>query len=64
VVRPDGEQPHVVRGTATKKTYVASQEEIEGKDGSVTIKTVQSEKIILTVRLVEEDGNIVTLQQD
>jgi hypothetical protein len=64
VVRPDGEQPHVVRGTASKKTYIASQEEIENKDGSVTLKTVQSEKIILTVRLVEEDGNIVTLQQE
>jgi hypothetical protein len=64
VVRPQGEPPHVIRGTAHKVTYTASVEEIENKDGSVTTKTVQSEKIVLTVRTAEQDGTITTLSQE
>jgi hypothetical protein len=64
VVRPQGEPPHVVRGTAHKVTYTASVEETENKDGSVTTKTIQSEKIVLTVRTAESDGTITTLSQE
>jgi len=64
VVRPQGESPHVVRGTAHKVTYTASVEEIENKDGSITTKTIQSEKIVLTVRTAESDGTITTLSQE
>jgi 16S rRNA G966 N2-methylase RsmD len=64
VVRPAGEPPHVVRGTAHKVTYTASVEETENKDGSVTTRTIQSEKILLTVRTAEQDGTISTLSQE
>jgi hypothetical protein len=64
VVRPAGEPPHVVRGTAHKVTYTASVEEIENKDGSVTTRTTTSEKILLTVRTAESDGTITTLSQE
>jgi len=64
VVRPQGESPHVVRGTAHKVTYTASVEEIDNKDGSITTKTIQSEKIVLTVRTAESDGTITTLSQE
>jgi hypothetical protein len=64
VVRPPGEPPHVVRGTAHKVTFVSSVEESENQDGSVTTKTITAEKICLTVRTVEQDGTITTLSQD
>jgi SAM-dependent methyltransferase len=60
VVRPDDEPPHVVRGTADKVEYVASQDETENDDGSVTTKTVLAERIVLTVRAVGPDGDIRT----
>jgi hypothetical protein len=44
-VCPPGEPPHVVRGTATKQSYVQSVETHEEKDGDVT-KTVIAEKIM------------------
>jgi hypothetical protein len=64
VVRPAGEPPHVVRGTAHKVQYTASVEETENADGSVVTKTIQSEKIVLTVRVAEQDGTISTLSQE
>jgi hypothetical protein len=64
VVRPAGEPPHVVRGTAHKVTYTASVEETENQDGSVTTRTITSEKILLTVRTAESDGTITTLSQE
>jgi hypothetical protein len=62
VVRPEDEPPHVVRGTADKVEYVASEEENENEDGSVTKKTVLAEKIVLTVRAVGPDGEIKTFK--
>ena len=59
-VCPPGEPPHVVRGTATKQSYVQSVETHEEQDGDVT-KTVIAEKIMLTVRVATVDGRILTL---
>lgn len=61
-VCPPGEPPHVVRGTATKQSYVQSVETHEEQDGDVT-KTVIAEKILLTVRVATVDGRILTLTQ-
>jgi 16S rRNA G966 N2-methylase RsmD len=61
-VCPPGEPPHVVRGTATKQSYVQSVETHEEPDGDVT-KTVIAEKIMLTVRVATADGRILTLTQ-
>jgi hypothetical protein len=61
-VCPPGESPHVVRGTATKQSYVHSVETHEEADGDVT-KTVIAEKIMLTVRVATVDGRILTLTQ-
>jgi hypothetical protein len=60
IVRPGDEPPHVVRGTAGKVEYVASQTESENADGSLTKSTVLAEKIVLTVRAVDVDGEIKT----
>jgi hypothetical protein len=62
VVRPDGEPPHVVRGTAEKAEYVSSVQEIENEDGSMTTKTTIAERIVLTVRAVGPDGEIRTFK--
>ena len=64
VVRPEGEAPHVVRGTAQKKMYLAEQTENENEKGEVTTKTVYREKIVLTVRAVDKDGNLRTFAQE
>jgi hypothetical protein len=60
---PEGEPPHVVRGMAEKRKYLASREESEDESGNVSIKTVYSEKIELTVRAVWPDGTIRTFHQ-
>jgi predicted RNA methylase len=62
-IYPPDETPHVVRGTA-KKTKFQSKAPVAATDerGNVTSVTeVWSEKIVLTVRAVGEDGEIVTL---
>jgi hypothetical protein len=64
VVRPEGEPPHVVRGTARKTQYVSAVEENQGADGSVTTKTTVSERIQLVVRILEADGTLTTLEQE
>lgn len=61
VVEKDGRPPHVVRGTAMKEEFQKSTEVIETEDGSKR-KTVISQRIQLTVRYVEGDGKIRTLQ--
>ncbi|HVX09964.1 MAG TPA: DUF6094 domain-containing protein [Pirellulales bacterium] len=61
-VCPPGEPPHVVRGTATKQSYVQSVETHEEKDGDVT-KTLIAEKIMLTIRVATVEGRILTLTQ-
>lgn len=62
-VYPDGEPPHVVRGTARKITYLADRSETENPDtGAVTEKETWSQKIELSVRAVGEDGDIKTFE--
>lgn len=60
LVDPEGEAPHVVRGTARKVEYVSSTEETENADGSTTTRTIVSERIQLVVRAVGPDGEIRT----
>ena len=64
IVRPEGEAPHIVRGTASKVKYLANEESRENADGSVTTKEVWSERINLTVRAVDGTGTIRTFTQD
>jgi hypothetical protein len=62
VVCPEKEPPHVVRGTARKQQYRSSQTEDQKEDGAVVTKTVYSEKIILTIRALGQDGSIRTFE--
>jgi hypothetical protein len=62
VVRPDGEEPHLVRGTAAKVQYLKEATEEERPDGSVTLKEVFAEKILLKVRAVDRTGTIKTFE--
>jgi hypothetical protein len=63
LVEPEGEPPHVVRGTARKIDFVSEKTRIENEDtGAVTDKVVLSQKIILTVRCVGLDGAIKTFE--
>ena len=61
IVHPDGESPHVVRGTSRKREYVSDVTEIQNADGSTTTKTTISERIDLVVRTVDRTGKIQTL---
>ena len=61
LVCPPDEPPHVIRGLARKEKFLREQTEEEGKDGSVTTRTVYGEKINLIVRTVDTFGNLVTL---
>ena len=60
VVRPDGEPPHVVRGTATKVRFLQSKDAAEDDEGNVTTKKVYAERIVLVVRAVTPAGDIYT----
>ena len=62
LICPADEPPHVIRGTAAKDTYVASSDEIEGEDGSVTTRTVISERPRLVIKVLDSEGNITTLE--
>ena len=54
---PDG--MHVVRGTAKKVEYISSRSSTENEEtGAVTEKVVYSQKIVLTIRCVGDDGEI------
>lgn len=64
IVRPAGEAPHVVRGTAKKEKYLASTEETEDSAGRIITKSVYSEKIIMTVRTATADGRLHTFDQE
>jgi predicted RNA methylase len=61
IVRPPGEEPHLVRGVATKTKYIAEETSDENAAGVVTTKTVFSERIDLTVRIAYQDGTLLTL---
>jgi hypothetical protein len=62
LICPPGEPPHVIRGTATKESYVASCDENEDEEGNVTTKTVISEKPRLVIRVLDANGTITTLE--
>lgn len=62
LVWPEGEPPHVVRGTATKVSFrdEAKCEAKVNEDGSTSSKEVWGEKIVLVVRAVSTDGTVRT----
>jgi len=60
VVHPEGQLPHVVRGTSRKRSYVSNVAETVNEDGSTTTKTTISERIDLIVRTVDLTGRIRT----
>jgi hypothetical protein len=62
LVWPEGEPPHVVRGTAKKISFrdESKCEERRCDDGSTVVKEVTSERITLTIRAVGVDGAIHT----
>lgn len=59
LVEPDGEPPHVVRGTASKVEELAEVDEDEGEHQTKTT-SIYRERIQLTVRAVAADGEIKT----
>lgn len=59
LVEPEGEPPHVVRGTASKVESIADVEETETEHETKTV-TIHRERIQLTVRAVGADGEIKT----
>jgi len=63
VVHPEGQPPHVVRGSSRKHTYVADVTEIDNADGSTTTRTTLSERIELVVRTVDRTGTIRTFSE-
>jgi hypothetical protein len=62
LICPPNEPPHVIRGTAAKDEYVASCDEHENEDGSVTTRTVISEKPRLVIRVLDSRGSITNLE--
>ena len=56
LICPADEPPHVIRGTAAKDKYVASCDESEDEDGSVTTRTVISERPRLVIRVLDSAG--------
>lgn len=63
VVHPEGQLPHVVRGTSRKREYVADVTVTENPDGGTTTKTTIAERIELVVRTVDQRGEIRTFQE-
>jgi hypothetical protein len=62
LICPPDEPPHVIRGTATKDKYVASCDENEDENGNLTTRTVISERPRLVIRVLDSQGNIMTLE--
>jgi hypothetical protein len=62
LIRPPGERPHVIRGTATKDQYVASCDESDDENGNTTTRTVISERPRLVIRVLDAQGKISTLE--
>jgi hypothetical protein len=60
VVHPEGEPPHVVRGTSRKREFVSDVTETVNPDGSTTTRTTISQRIDLTVRTIDLTGNLRT----
>lgn len=63
IIRPSGEPPHIVRGTAKKVEYIVEQHTERTKEATTT-KITKSEKISLTVRVLGVSGSIRTLAQN
>ncbi len=63
VVQPDGQPPHVVRGTARKRAVVTDVADTENDDGSTTTRTTIAEQIDLVIRTVDGTGHIATYSQ-
>jgi hypothetical protein len=61
LICPSDEPPHVIRGTAAKDTYIAC-DETEAEDGSLTTRTVISERPRLVVRVLDSEGTLTTLE--
>lgn len=55
LIRPDGEPPHVVRGTSKKVEYVDS--ECESDDGKKRVTTIK-QRIVISVRAIDGNGEI------
>jgi hypothetical protein len=62
LIEPPDEPPHVIRGTANKESYISSSSTEEDDNGNVTTRTVISEKPRLVIRVLDFQGNIVTLE--
>jgi hypothetical protein len=59
-VYPDGEPPHIVRGTSKKVEFTKEDEDIINKDGDVTgHKTVIAEDVVMTCRVIPNDFSAV-----
>jgi len=63
VVQPDGQLPHVVRGTTRKHSFISDVTDTENPDGSTTTRTTISERIELVIRTVDSTGNIRTFSE-
>jgi hypothetical protein len=62
LVCPQGELPHVVRGTALKRESLASENEEELADGSTKTTKIYTESIRLLIRCATSEGDIFTLE--
>jgi hypothetical protein len=61
LVKPDGEEPHLVRGTARKEKHLLD-EEVTFEGNKRIVKQHFTERIKLVVRCVTAAGEIVTLE--
>jgi hypothetical protein len=61
-VRPPGEEPHVIRGSCIKETYLKEATTEERDDGTLVNKTVEAERFILSIRAVTQDGTFHELK--
>ena len=61
MVTPEGETPHVLRGTSLKEDYLASVDTTEDQKGASTTRTVYSQRIKLLLRVLTADGELIDL---
>jgi Uncharacterised methyltransferase family (DUF6094) len=62
-VYPANEEPHIVRGVASKVKYQSDQTVSDTADGGTKTTTVYSERIQLTIRAVGRSGEIKTFAE-
>lgn len=60
LIEPANEPPHVVRGTAKKVEYVDTVETSEDEDGKCKTTTIMKQRIVITVRAIDQLGEIKT----